>query len=658
MLYKPKENTKRSWIIRIIKIKQGKKRSMMTASSNEKTLENGEIYKFAKSLPVNLQDVEVTDDFWKTRIDQSRTHGLPKLLTEYENRPIVTNFLPSREHRGASNQDEFLYKALEAAAYYMDDDRPEELKKQYIRIRGIVIAAQTPDGYINTRTLKTNIEPFSPESIMDFYFAGHLMQAGIAELRTTGDTALFNAAKKFVDLLIEAYTKGGKKFNSRRYPFTDHPNFEMAVVELYRVTGDRKYLDFCKRILDFGDYANKDAVEAHAVMEMLFNTGAVDYYLETGDPLIWQSAVNQWNDMLKKMYVTGGVGAEHRGKRFAKPHDLPNSRAYAETCASISSVFWNWRMFLATGDAKYTDLMEHLLYNGVLSGISLNGHEYFYVNPLEYQEYKPHPPSDRDPFIYSTYWVVRRRESWECSCCPPNVQRLLASFQQYIYSVKGDSVWVNLFVGSTLKHQLPNDAKLTLKQRTEYPWKGNVEIRVSLDRPAPFSLKLRIPNWSSNAGVKVNGKPVKLKQKGGYYLDITREWKDSDVVKADFPMPVRLVRSHPRNTANIGKVVICRGPLVFCLESVDHPQANIFDIRLPLDGTFGCIYKSDLLGGIVLIEGDGFLLDTSRWDEQPFQEYKKCDKSELKPIGIKAVPYYAWANREHGSMITAIPYVE
>jgi len=392
---------------------------------------------------------------------------------------------------------------------------------------------------------------------------------------------------------------------------------------------------------------------------MLFNAGGVDYYLETGDKSIWRGALNQWNDMLKKMYVTGAVGAMSRGERFAKSCDLPNSRAYAETCAAISNVFWNWRMFLASGEAKYTDLMEHLLYNGVLPGIALNGYEYFYTNPLEYQRYEPTKISEpycSDPM----YWVVRRREWWECSCCPPNIQRLLASFRQYIYSAKGNKVWMNLFVESTLKHQLLNGANLIINQITDYPWNGDSEIRVSLDKTTHFSLKIRIPAWSKDTTVlvSVNGDPVKLYQTGGYYLDITREWEDGDVVKVNIPMPVRLVRSHPRNTANIGKVVICRGPLVYCLESVDNPQGDIFDIRLLTDSTFIFTYKPDLLGGTVLIEGDGFLLDISGWDERPYQDYKKINSFKLKPIKIKAVPYYTWANREHGSMITAIPYVD
>jgi DUF1680 family protein len=631
----------------------------MTSLETSKISKNHVIYRFAKSSPLNFKDIELTDEFWKPRINRSRKHGLPKLLNEYENRPIVMNFLPDEDHKGASNQDEFLYKALEAAAYYMKDTPPEILKEQYRRIRDIVITAQTPEGYINTRTMKKKIEPFSSESIMDFYFAGHFMQAGIAELRSTGETTLFDAAKKYVDLLIKAFTIGGQEFRRAYigYPFTDHPNFETAVVELYRVTGESKYLDFCKRILDFGEYTSKDAVEAHAVMEMLYNTGAVDYFLETGDQSVWLAAVRQWDDMLKKMYVTGGVGSIHMHERFGKPHDLPNAQAYAETCAAISNFFWNWKMLLATGDVKYADLMERLLYNGILSGISLNGNKYFYVNPLEYQKYEPNSLSEQycsDP----TYWVVRRRKSWECSCCPPNIHRVLASLQQYIYSAKDHDVWVNLYIGSSLKHQLPDGAKINLRQRTKYPWNGSVEIEIILDKSTTFSLRLRIPSWTRSASVMVNGEPVKLKPEGEYYLEISRKWKNGDVVAVNFPMPVRLVQSHPHNTMNIGKVVICRGPLVYCLESVDHPRVNIFDIYLPINTKFTCEYKPALLGGVVLIEGEGRLLEDSSWDKQPYQEYKKKNKKELKSVSLKAIPYYAWSSREHGSMITAIPYIE
>jgi DUF1680 family protein len=549
----------------------------------------------------------------------------------------------------------------------MEQDPPEKLKTQYRRLKEVVLATQRPDGYINTHTIKENLEPFGLRSLMDFYFSGHLMQAGIAELRATGEEVLFDAAKRYVDLLIETYTGGGKEFHrweypgkrEHVYPFTDHPNFEMAVVELYRVTGDEKYLDFCKRILDFGDFGHKDAVEAHGVMEALFNAGAIDYYLETGDQLIWQGALAQWKDMIRKMYITGGVGAFYRAERFAKPYDLPNSRAYAETCMAISTVFWNWRMFLATGEARYVDLVERGLYNGVLSGISLSGDEYFYCNPLEYREYRPHPPSE-SYCSDEKYWVVQRHDNLWCSCCPPNLHRLLASFQQYIYAVQDDVVWINLFVGSVVKHRLSNGGRLTLEQITGYPWKGDVEIRVSAEKPLVFSLMLRIPDWSNGTRVSVNGErePIGTIPKSGSYLEIAREWRDGDVVEVDFPLPVRLEGAHPRITSGIGKVAICRGPLVYCLESADHPEGNLFDIRLSLETEFGVEYRPDLLGGIVLIEGSGFFLDTSGWDERPYQEHRAWGENDLRPVAIRAVPYYAWANRGHGSMITAVPYSE
>lgn len=632
----------------------------------------GPTYTYAVATPVDTHSTEITGGFWKQRIDQALHHGLPALLTQYERRPVIRNYLPGVLHEGATNQDEFLYKALEAGAWLMEKDPPADLKRQYLRIRDIVIAKQRADGYINTATQSNpSIVPFGPDSRMDYYFSGHLAQAGIAERRVTGETKLFNAGKGYMDLLIKTYTEGGMPISLRAPAnmWPDHPNFEPAAVEMYRATGDDKYLGFLKRLLDLGKYTNRTFLRAHAVQEMLFQTGAVDYYLERGDKEVWRTALLLWDDLMRHMYVTGSVGAYHTGEKFGKEYDLTNQRTYSEVCAAISSIFWNWRMFLATGEAKYTDLIERTLYNGFLVSPALNGHEYFYVCPLEAREYKVREgydpsdarrPGENESRATHWYWTVQRKEVQECSCCPPNVLRLLASLDQYVYAAKDDSVWVNVFTASSLNHVLASGARLSLVQTTDFPVSGKIAFRVGLDRPAQFHLKLRVPEWTENAArsVSVNGHAVGLPAGSSYYLDVDRQWNDGDKVEVSYDMPVRYVRSHPRNPHNNGKLVLARGPIIYALESEDHPGVDIFDIRLNASGRFSAEHRPDKLGGVVVLKGQGFLVDAKPWEKRPYQDYAPWSRSQLKPIEITAIPYHAVFNRGYRSMLTAVPYVE
>ena len=390
------------------------------------------------------------------------------------------------------------------------------------------------------------------------------------------------------------------------------------------------------------------------------------YYLERGDKSVWRTLNILWQDLQRKMYVTGAVGSFESRERFAKAYDLTNQRAYAETCASIANMFWNWKMFLATGEAKYVDVMERALYNGILVSPAVNGHEYFYVCPLEVRKYRqrdgynPTSATFDGKMSHHWYWDVRRLEYQNCSCCPPNVQRLLASLEQYVYAADQDTVWVNLFAASRMNHELPGGAKLALTQVTDFPVSGDLELRVELDRPARFTLKLRVPEWTLNTGRKiaVNGAPVPLDNRAGHFAEISREWKTGDEVTVSYGMPVRFVRSHPRNSHNASKVVVARGPVVYCIEGADYPGIDIFDIRLDLDAEFTSQFRLELLNGVVLVKGAGFVVEAASWEQRPYQDYEPWSKSEMKPVQITAVPYYAWANRGYDSMITAIPFID
>ena len=314
-------------------------------------------------------------------------------------------------------------------------------------------------------------------------------------------------------------------------------------------------------------------------------------------------------------------------------------------------------MFLATGESGYIDMLERALYNGVLGGMSLNGTEYFYENPLEYRAvWAKGSAAVEDQCADFRGNDYKRKAFHNCSCCPPNVHRLLASLQQYIYSTEGRSVWVNLFADSQATVPLDGGKTVMLRQKTDYPWEGRIEIAIDLQGEATaFSLRVRVPAWCSGATIAVNGEVVSLDAAAGYAV-LDRTWAHGDTVTVDLPMPARLVRSHPKNIANYEKLVIVRGPIIYCLEAIDNPDADVFSVVLPPDAAFG-ERRTDALGGVVVLEGEALLRDDSDWDQAPYQPFRPDHRSSLTPVSISAIPYYAWANRGKTSMITALPYV-
>ena len=603
-------------------------------------------YKFAKLYPVERNNVSFAEGFWKARIDASRDHGLLTSLKDLEDRDrfyVVRNFLidsgavdEKRNPEWPRNPDEFLYKWLEAASYYSADEGTGEIRAELDRMIEIVLAAQKEDGYINTWVTSTGRKRFSEESWMEFYFGGHLMQAGIAHYRMTGERVLFDAAKKYIDLLRRETTPKENwphlSTPSDRRFVQRHPNVEMALVELYRVTGDARYLEFARLIMEGGEnYLKRTGLAEHAVKETLINTGAIDYYIETGDERFFDKVREMWEDLNRgKMYITGGVGARRQGEAYGDNYELPNETSYAETCAAISSVFWQWRMLLATGEAKYADLMERILFNGFLAGVSLDSNEYFYTNRHCRRVEKLEPAdggrNQQDNAVRYTYWL--------CACCPPNIHRLFASLQQYVYTAKDEDVGVHLYAGSTLKHTLPDGADLTLKQATDYPWGEGVELGVTLSKPAPFTLSVRIPGWCRGASAWVNGEAVEVNSEGGYYLKLDREWRDGDHVKLNLPMPPRIIEPHPKVEANRGRLAIMRGPLVYCLESADNPGIDLDGVRIAKDIELTPRFEPELLEGVATLTGQAVLREGPA----------------AKTVRIKVIPYYAWANREPGKM--------
>jgi len=332
------------------------------------------------------------------------------------------------------------------------------------------------------------------------------------------------------------------------------------------------------------------------------------------------------------MYVTGGIGSRYQGEAFGKNYQLPNDRAYAETCAAIGNIFWNHRMLQLTKDAKYADIMEKALYNGFLSGISLNGKKYFYQNPLQ---------SDG----------THRRVNWfPCACCPSNVARVLSSLGGYFYSVSREGIWVHLYGESEVTVNIEKDRKITLHQHTSYPWDGEVNIKVCSEKEIPFTLFLRIPGWCQNAQVLVNGKPVGGVPQPASFFPMNRRWKDGDEVQLNFSMPVEFLQSHP-HSYNTGRLAISRGPIIYCIEAADHPGFDIFDIVLPADTKLTPHFKSNFLGGVIVLKGEASAQDLSSWQGKLYRPYRKEEKMKTEPLEITAIPYFAWANRNLGKMV-------
>lgn len=601
-------------------------------------------YAFAKIKPVPHDAVAITGGFWGKVRDLSRHVGVPALLEQFEKHGHIENFRicaaqSGEKHHGGPNCNEFFYKHLEAMGWYAaESPKIAALHGQAARI---VLSAQKPDGYLNTfyeNPLKKRQGHgrFSPRNRFEFYNFGHFTQAAIAHWRSTGDKALLHGAIRFADLIVARFAA------PNQLPYTlyrgivnqkyEHPNHELALVELYRVTGDRRYLDLVKQTyVEYGYFGGEHFNEmwGHAVQENLLEAGAVDLYLETGDDKIWRIAARLWRDMFsRKMYITGGTGSTGRGEAYGKAHELPNATAYAETCAAIALTFWHHKMLLATGGGRFADEMDRTLYNNVLSGYGRDGITYFYRNPLAWNPLKKRHAGRRFP--------------WHgCPCCPPNLHRLFASLDQYIYTHDGTGVQVNLYVDSSLTHRLPGGHKLKLTQRTDYPWSGRVELAMQADPGAQGRLRLRIPQWCGSPKVAIDGNNIQgAVEAGKGYLMLDRPWAQGKTVTLNLSMQARIVQGNPRVPDQVNRIAILRGPLVYCLEQPDNPGMDLDTILFSKTPGIKARFAPDVLGGVVRlwvsagqVQADG----------------------AIKDVQVGLVPYHAWANREPGRMMVWLP---
>jgi len=589
--------------------------------------------------------------------------------------------LLGRKNNARGNSDADLAKWVEAASFALQSEDNRQLRDMLQSVVNDILTSSADNGYLHARYLKrmpANLA--TSKTAGDLYCLGHLIQAAIAHYRATADRQLLNVLTPYVDNVINLFGPG------KQPCWSGHPEIEMALVELYRTTGKKEYLDFVRflldeveygeierqREIDFGHYfaglpfRSRKELSGHAVCALYKCCGAADYYLETGDKEIWQALMALWNDLTKyKMYVTGGVGSRPSDEAIGNRYELPNERGYAETCAAIGSVMWNWRLLHAGGEARFADIMELTLYNGVLSGVSLDGDKYFYWNPL-----RSRPDLARERYGEDSQdWLALKKETgislnirqrwYRTPCCIPNVQRMIASLPGYMYSTSAEGVWAHLYDSSRLNWHLENGKELTLRQNTKYPWENTVEIIFENVPGEDFSLFFRVPGWTTSARVSINGSSFRVIHKPGYYREIRRGWEKNDTVEIVFDMPVRVVHANPRLRENSGCVAIQRGPLIYCVEGVDHQDVSVFDMVLPLNLSdirqgFEVKFEPDLLGGIVTITRDVLARGPVRSDDKlySFEGFPKPSRS----VKMTAIPYFAWANRGCSEMEVWIPW--
>lgn len=608
--------------------------------------------------PIALDDVVIRRGFWdelrQIRLETALKHGYEKLVES----GVVDNFHAAAAgtgaHKGTWFADSDLYKWLEAMAYATDVVGDTPLYQSMLDAISIIGKAQCEDGYLNTFFQLTPSESrwTNMAAGHELYCAGHLIQAAVANFRMTGANGLLSTAIRFADHIDRVF---GDE-NLRSVP--GHPVIESALVEMYRVTRDSRYLSLAQFFVDQRGYGliggephHQDAtpvrrthtVQGHAVRQLYLLSGVTDIYQETGEKELWNSLVHCWHDMAtKKMGVHGGAGTtpklkvvggfDHpffRGEGFSVPYDLPNFPVHFETCAQVASFFWNWRMLTITSDAVYSDLMERVLYNGILSGISLDGTRFAYVNPLS-------SPGD-----------IERHPWFSVACCPTNVMRLIASIPSYVATRTDEGLQVHLYAACSIESRdNGNTAPIRMDVDTDYPWSERVSFTIR-SSPGRWELQLRIPAWCSDPSVRINHED-EVRPEAGTYHKINRAWKDGDTVELVLPMKPRAVEAHPYVDSASSAVAFMRGPLLYCFEEIDQPDhVDVHSVRLQYNGGKEIAISerpSRVHNDTIELLLPASARDMSRWDNTLYRTISQNDEEE-ESVTLVAVPYFAWANR-------------
>ncbi len=619
---------------------------------------------FAQNTPTPLQahsfsEIKITDSLWKPKLEKVAKSALPASVYQTEVKTgRIRNFEKAgrkqgEAHEGIYYDDSDVYKALEAIAYSLQNIPDPELEQKADEWIAKIASAQEPDGYINTFYSLTGLENrWKDMEKHEDYCAGHLMEAGVAYYQATGKRQLLDVAIRMADHIDTQFRQANRPWVS------GHEEIELALVKLYKATGEDRYLQLADWFLDqrgrgYGvggiwdnphwgpKYAQDDVpvkdqkeITGHAVRAMYLYTGAADVAGAKNDPGYMTAMKTVWEDVVyRNMYVTGGIGSSGSNEGFSADYDLPNENAYSETCASVGMVFWNQRMNLLEGQSQYIDVLERSLYNAALDGLSLSGDRFFYGNPLA---------SSGQHF---------RKEWFGTACCPSNISRLVASVGDYIYAKNESGIWINLFIGNQTEFEFGGQ-KVPVEMTTNYPWDGRVLIELSPEKPSTFELNIRLPGWvkgepapgklysfleeePTDVGLEVNGTKIQATQKNGY-LVLKRQWKKGDRISYTLPMDVREIKSRPEVLANQGKIAIQRGPLVYCVEGVDN-GGTVLDAALSVNPEF---------------EVKDYQVVDEKVKAISFKAKTQIN-SESKIL--TAIPYYTWANRGSNEMLVWIP---
>jgi len=637
-----------------------------------------------KSLPepIYLDQVQIPGGLWENRQSANRNRTIPAIYNKLQEtgRIDAWKMNPDRTIPGRRSViymffDSDTGKWVEAAAYSLHTHPDKALEKQVDDLIDLVESAQEDDGYLNT--FFGNLEPENKWANLrdwhEMYNAGHLIEGAVAYKRATGKDKLLKVLSRFADLIDEKF--GPDEGKERGYP--GHPELEMALATLYRETGEDKYLALSKYFIDERGkdphYFDKEAAErgekpedfwaqsykycqahkpireqeeatGHAVRACYLYAGIADVALETEDEELLELSRLLWNDLTShQMYITGGLGPAHSVEGFTFAYDLPNETAYAETCAGISLAFWAHRMFHLEPHGRYIDVMERALYNNVLAGVSYEGDQFFYANPLtSYPFINPH-----EHFSGVNSDKHYRRQDWFfCPCCPPNLSRIVANIGSYFYSTTDERVYVHMYNDNSTSVELKG-ATVGLSQSTNYPWDGAIQLTVDVENPTEFEIALRIPGWCRGYSLSVNGNAQSLTPENGYVI-VSREWQSGDTVTLTLDMPVDRIVPHPQIRQDAGHIALQRGPIVYCLEEVDN-GANLANVAIPANSQLDSGMEGDLFGGIAVITGDAVRIEPEEWSGGMY-EPQAVVKHTRTPFKFKAIPYYLWANREPGEM--------
>ena len=603
--------------------------------------------------PIPFTDVHIDDSFWNERLRINREVSLPYQYDQCKETGRIDAFkLEWKPENGAPPHifwDSDVAKWVEAASYSLSTHPNEKLALQLEEVVNLIVSAQQPDGYLNTHFTQTEKENRwgNLYDNHELYCAGHLMEAAVAHFQSTGKRNFLEAVCRYADYISTVFGREEGKIRG----YCGHEEIELALVKLYRVTGEKRYLELSRYFVEergqsphfFTDLSEwrgglkncqahlpvreqKDA-EGHAVRAVYLYSGIADLAGECNDTSLLAASETLWESVSKRrMYITGGIGSTRVHEAFTKDYDLPNETAYCETCAAVGLVMWSHRLMQFNCDRRYTDVLERALYNGVISGVSRDGTRFFYENPLASRG-------------------GHHRQPWfGCACCPSNLSRLLASLGNYIFSRTDDELAVHLYIQSEITKQNIAGASVQLKLETNYPWSGLIKLWVETDRSATFSLRLRIPGWCHNYKIKVAGKAVETREEKGYIV-IQRLWNSGDTVELELDMPVEKIVSHPSVIMNQGRLALQRGPLVYCVENANH-NTDVFNLVLPVDTKLNARWEPNLLDGMTVIEGK--VLSRIANDENDL--YLRASDSQLAETNLLAIPYYAWDNQQPGAM--------